>query len=192
MPATRGFRGAGEGAAAGAGPAGKQSHHPRGWEELCTQNMQIYVNSHANKQHLLRQQLGHFFWATVAGGPLRHLPGLGMRGRAGVRGGGAGRRGVAWLPAGPSRLGRLGQGPPPPRPPRPQLPRSGRKQRLVLSDVPLLQDDLSLPGRQLGLVVAQRPQLLRLFLFPLQLLLLLSLLLFSRQRGRVGTEPPRG
>lgn len=50
--------------------------------------------------------------------------------------------------------------------------------RLVLSDVPLLQNDLSLPGRQLALVVAQRPQLLRLLFLPLHLLLLLSLLLF--------------
>lgn len=49
---------------------------------------------------------------------------------------------------------------------------------LVLSDVPLLQDDLSLPGRQLGLVVAQRPQFLGLLFFPLHLLLFLSLRLF--------------
>lgn len=59
--------------------------------------------------------------------------------------------------------------------------------RLVLSDVPLLQNDLSLPGRQLALVVAQRPQLLRLLFLPLHLLLLLSLLLFPRHG--VGAEP---
>lgn len=50
--------------------------------------------------------------------------------------------------------------------------------RLVLSDVPLLQNDLSLPGRQLAsLAVAQRPQLLPTALSPAASPLLLSLLL---------------
>lgn len=73
---------------------------------------------------------------------------------------------------------------------------------LVLSDVPLLQDDLSLPGRQLGLVVAQRPQLLGLLFLPLHLLPLLSLLLLprhgvrarpqARMRGRSPVVPEGG
>lgn len=58
------------------------------------------------------------------------------------------------LPPGPGWLG-LGRGAPP------SCKAAGRRpQPLVLSDVPLLQDDLSLPGRQLALIVAQRPQLL--------------------------------
>lgn len=74
----------GRGLKPGAHPEGKQSHHPRGWEKLCTRrhstNMQIYVNGHANKQQLLRPRLGHFFWATAAVGALQRGPGLGMRG----------------------------------------------------------------------------------------------------------------
>lgn len=74
----RGFRAAGEGAAAGLEPC-RKSHHPRGWGELSARwtNMQIYVSEHANKQHLsrslffcffffsfsLRQRLGHFFFS---------------------------------------------------------------------------------------------------------------------------------
>ena len=67
---------------------------------------------------------------------------------------------AAWLPALPSRPAGWGGGCLPP-PPSPQLARMrAGKQHLVLSDVPFLQDNLSLPGRQFSLVVAQRSQLL--------------------------------
>lgn len=178
MRQPRGFRGAGEGAAARRTPRGETRSPPTGSGELCEA-----FNEHANiskstcksaASFCVSSWLGHFFWApaAVAAGELQRRPGLGVRGP---------ERGQGEVPAREGKAARL-----PALPPRGQgeagAPRAHGAARgglhLVLSDVPLLQDDLSLPGRQLGLVVAQRPQLLRLLFLPLQLLLLLSLLLF--------------
>lgn len=140
--------------------------------------MQIYVSRHANKQHhFCVNSLGTF---SGRRGPRSSVAqdwgcGGGVGVKEGFQRGKGGQRGSQPFRLGPAGRGGFGG--------TPELERL----RLVLSDVPLLQNDLSLPGRQLALVVAQRPQLLRLLFLPLHLLLLLSLLLFPRHG--VGAEP---
>ena len=163
--------------------------------------MQICVSRHANKQRLFASTAWALFLGDCGGGHAPASPGAGDAGAGGWgwgwgvgcpgkgsrRGSSAGGEGGA-APSSSARAWQAGAG----SGGGPKLSRlraGGR--RLVLSDVPLLQDDLSLPGRQLALVVAERPQLLRLLFLPLHLLLLLSRLLFPG-RGVGGTIPGKG
>lgn len=150
----------GRGLRPGARPAGRPGRHPRGRESSARRstNMQIYVNQHANQQHLFASAAG----LGTFSGPQRRwrrarssvAPGWGCGGRSGVRerfqrGRGRQRGSQPFRPEARAEAG------------APRAHGAARGElHLVLSDVPLLQDDLSLPGRQLGLVVAQRPQLL--------------------------------
>lgn len=127
-------------------------------------NMQIYVSEHAN-EHLffflffffLRQQPGHFFPGDSRGSREHSSsrvgdvgPGRGIgKVPAGTEGKGAR---LPALPHQPDRMGRGLGG----RSPSLRTREATRKRPrlLLLRDLPLLQDDLSLPGRELGLVVA--------------------------------------
>lgn len=126
----------------------------------------------------LRQQLGHFFPATVAARALQLWRGWGCGTREGVReDSGAEEEGCA-APSPSAPAGQVGRGLGDPHLLELWRLRAGGRDAL-LRDFPFLQDDLSLPGRQLALVIAQCPQLLRLLFLPLYLRLLLPFLLFS-------------
>lgn len=125
----RGFRAAGEGAAAGLEPC-RKSHHPRGWGELSARwtNMQIYVSEHANKQHLSRSLFFCFFFfflfLCVSGLGTFFFPGdssstqagLGMWVREGIREGSGteGKGGKAPSPSAPTWQDGAGAGGPVP------------------------------------------------------------------------------
>lgn len=117
MRQPRGFRGAGEGAAAGRTPRGETRSPPTGPGELCeafNEHANIRKSTCKSAAFCVSSWLGHFFWApaAVAAGALQRRPGLGVRGPERGQGEVPAREGkAARLPALPPRGQGGGWGP---------------------------------------------------------------------------------